>query len=90
MAALAQGEDDALLLVRIDLGEDVRRLGALGHSAVAHLAQVAAGERHRRCDPHRTRQVDRHRQVVARDHLEADPRGGNLARVRPAPSWVDR
>ena len=71
VARLPQREDDALLLVRLDLGEDVRVVSPGPDSASSLMcADLRAGEDRRVRRPDLAADVSRDQPVVAGDDLE--------------------
>lgn len=89
VAALAQGQDDALLLVRLDLGEYLGALRPLGERPVAQLPQLGAGDHLGRRDADLAGQVDGDARVVSRDQLEPDAGGGEVGEGLPD-LWLGR
>ena len=73
VAGLAQGEDDALLLVGLHFGKDLGSGDLMAQRLVAHLAHFRPGEQAGRGQAHLAGDVGRHQGVVAGDDLQGNP-----------------
>jgi hypothetical protein len=65
----SEGEDDALLLIRLDLREDIHFVNLLAQRLIAHPVHVYPGHERRAGAERLTGHVG-HRPVATRDELE--------------------
>ena len=76
IAGLFRRQQDALLLVGLDLGEDIRLVDPMPESLIAHAPQVGPGQQPVWFQPDLAAHGFRHHPVVAGDHLQRNPKPG--------------